>query len=199
MNTKIMARQLLILTLALLLIAPTVFATEKKMEEAKPDSAAAAPKISESMVIDWPKEDQWTPDYLYTGKTSRIQLYFPKGQSSSGWNEMFSVETDYGKNGYVVGFAREVYLGTVKGSSNATWNIIEKGNSKHGYPYCLFEVDCPDFLSGEKPQVQLWKMTLGKTGLLTVQYSYRGKEMPEKRKTQILDVLKNAYLQENKE
>lgn len=195
---KVIAQRLLFVILALMIAAPAVFATSKKDTEGSTnnDTLKVDPsKIVENLIFDWPKGEKWNAGYNVSGEKGNMQLYFPEGQSSSGWDEMVTVETSIGKKQFVVGLARTIYLGTQRGSPNATWDIIEKGLTKRGRQFVIFEIDCPDFLSGEPPQVQLWTMIMGDTGIFTLQYSYHAKEMPEKRKTQILDMMKNAYIE----
>lgn len=196
-----MARQLLIGILMVFIISSAAYSTSKKATPSDdPDTASVVDpsKITETLIVDWPEGDKWIPGYLHKGNATRMQLYFPEGQSSESWWEMASIETVYGKTGGVVGLARQIYLGTVRGSSNATWDILKKGNTENGRPFTTIEIICPDFLSGEPAQVQIWKLIMGKTGLYTLQYSFKGKEMPAERKEQILESMHKAYLKVDK-
>ena len=194
MKLKAIARNLVIGMLMTLLAYPAVYAARK--EEKSPDKTGEdISKITETWVVNFPEKDNWTSDYVYNGKSSRMELFFPKGQSSDGWKEMITIETTYGKKSSVAGEARLTYLGTVKGSPNATWDILTKGKMEgSGRQFIIYEIKCPDFLSGEQPQVQIWKMIGGLTGLFTLQYSYRGKELPEERKKEILEFFEKADL-----
>lgn len=194
MRIDAIAKHLLIGIMMIMLISPAIYATEKK--EDTPDKEKVDPsKIVETLIYELPEKDKWISDYVHVGNSSRIEIFFPKGQSPDNWKEMITTETVYGKKSSVPGEARLTYLGTVKGSPNATWDILTKGRMEgSGRQFIIYEIICPDFLSGEEPQVQLWKMIGGHTGMFVLQYSYRGKEMPEKRKKEILEVLEKADL-----
>jgi len=194
MRIKATAQHLLIGILMIFLISPAVYAADKK-EDASNNAKVDPPKITETWVVGFPEKDKWTSDYVHTGTSSRMELFFPEGQSTDNWTEMVTIETAYGKKGSVAGEARLTYLGTVKGSPNATWDILTKGKmAGSGRQFIIYEIICPDFLSGEQPQVQIWKMIGGRTGLFVLQYSYRGKELPEKRKKEILEFFEKADL-----
>lgn len=157
------------------------------------------PKITETQVIEWPEGAGWKLANTYTSGSSIYELYYPKDQGYDNWQEMVTLEIVQGKGKGGInlpGLARMTYLGTRKGSPNATWDILQKGYSGEAkdYPFILYEIDCPDFLSKEPAQVQLWKMTEGKTALFNLQYSYRGKEMPGDKKEEIMNTLKNSYI-----
>jgi len=194
MRKKATAQHLLILTLVLLLAGPGIFAAEKT-EKAKSGDTVDPSKITETLMFDFPAKDKWKSDYVHTGSSTRMELFFPEGQSTDNWKEMITTEAAYGKTTDVAGEARITYLGTVKGSPNATWDILKKGKMEgSGRKFIIYEIVCPDFLSGEQPQIQLWKMIGGHTGIFVLQYSYRGKELPEKRKDEILEFFEKADL-----
>ncbi len=192
---KVIAQRLLFVTLALLIASPAVFATSKPDSDSDTTKRVDPSKIVETLKFDWPKDDKWIADYHYTGDRRSMQLYFPEGQTSGGWDEMVTVETAFGKRQFVVGLARTIYLGTQKGSPNATWDIIIKGKTERNRQFVIFEIICPDFLTGERPQVQLWKLIMGRTGTFTLQYSYHAKEMAEERKAEIVTMMEGAYLE----
>lgn len=157
------------------------------------------PDIKETQIIEWPDGAGWHLANTYASGASTYSLYYPKDQGDDNWQEMVTLEIvqGRGKTGMnLPGLARMTYLGTRKGSPNATWDIIEKGYSNEAkeYPFIIYEIDCPDFLSKEPAQVQLWKLTDGKTALFNLQYSYRGKEMPPEKKEEIMNVLKTSYI-----
>lgn len=157
------------------------------------------PEITETQVIEWPDGAGWKLANTYTSGSSIYKLYYPKDQGEEDWKEMVTLEIVQrkGKAGMnLPGLARMTYLGTRKGSPNATWNILDKGYSNEAkeYPFIIYEIDCPDFLSKEPAQVQLWKLTDAKTALFNLQYSYRGKEMPADKKEEIMNVLKKSYI-----
>jgi hypothetical protein len=189
------AQTFLLVVLMVLVVGPAAYSKDKPKSDDKPDSAAATTKIVETLVVDWPEKDNWTAGYFHQGEENQTQMYFPEGQSHEGWKEMASVETVPGMtHANVPGLARMTYLGTKKASPNATWDIIKKGNNERGNPFILYQIICPDFVTKEPPQVQLWKITIGKTGLFNLQYSYKGDDMPEERKEQMLKVLDEAYI-----
>jgi len=193
------AQTLLLVLLMALIVSPKAYSTEKTESADKPDSTAVPTDIVETMVVNWPEKDNWTPGYFHRGEESQTQMYFPEGQSHEGWKEMASIETIPGMtHANIPGLARMTYLGTKKASPNATWDIIKKGNTERGNPFILYEIVCPDFITKEPPQVQLWKITIGKTGLFNLQYSYKGDDMPAERKEQMLKVLEEAYIKAEK-
>jgi hypothetical protein len=191
------------LAVLILVLGPVSATGTEKPKTETPDSAVIADQanIVEKLIFDWPKGEKWSAMNAHQGSSSSIQLFVPEGQSTTSWEEMASLEIVYGqKTTNLAGMARMTFLGTQKGSPNATWDIIEKGFSEQKHPYILYQINCPDFVTKEPPQVQLWKLTLGKTALFNLQYSYKGKEMPSDRKEKILEMLKKAYIKaESKE
>lgn len=167
----------------------------------KPDSAKAdAPLVKEKMVIPWPSGEVWSGGQV-TQKPP-TELFFPKGQSGSNWTEMVSTEFHAGRmNVNLPGQARLNFLGTQKASPNATWEIIGKGwkdevNSE--YPYIGIEIKCPDFLTKEPPQYQIWQFIQGHSGFFIVQYSYRGESMPDTRKDAIVAMFSKVRIEKVK-
>jgi len=187
----------------ILILGPVSAAGIEKPKTEVPDSTITAQEsnIIETLVFDWPKDEKWLPMDVHKGSASTIQLFVPEGQSTTNWEEMTSLEIVYGrKTTNLAGMARMTYLGTQKGSPNATWDIIEKGFTAQKHAYILYQIICPDFITKDPPQVQLWKLTLGKTALFNLQYSYKGKEMPSDRKEKILEFLRKADIKtESKE
>jgi hypothetical protein len=201
MRRKALVHQFLIGLLALLITGPAAYAGDKPEEATAtpdPEETAETLQITESMVIDWPEGENWISDYVYTAKSSKMEIFYPAGQTGGDWNEMITVEALYENKKNIAGIARQIYLGTVRGSPNATWDILKKGANEQERPFIIFEIICPDFLSGEPPQVQLWKLIIGETGLFTLQYSYRGKEFPAKRKDQMFEVFDKAFIEVEK-
>jgi len=200
MKTKVLLQPILVSFLVIVFPASFSVAADKKVtpDEQSASRAEETPQIIESLVFEWPDDEKWVEDYHYQGEGTEMQLYFPKGQSSGNWEEMLTQETVYGKSQFVVGLARQIYLGTVKGSPDATWDIISKGKTDNNHQFVIFEIICPDFLSGEPPQVQLWKLIRGKTAMFNLQYSYRDKEMPDNRREKILEMLEETYIKAEK-
>jgi hypothetical protein len=198
MRNYAIAKTILIGILMALIVSPVTYSAEKKEEPSQPTdstSAVAPSQIIETLIVDWPKKDKWTKGLDFSEGANHTELYYPEGQSASGWKEMASVETVIGKtNVNIPGMARMTFLGTERGSPNATWDILKKGRNERNRHFIIYEIICPDFLSEEPPQIQLWKMVVGKTALFTLQYGYRGKEMPDERRKQILEMLDKAYI-----
>ena len=166
-------------------------------------TAQQQPDITETQIIEWPDGAGWHLANSYVAGSSDYSLYFPKDQGEENWREMVILEVVHGKGNVktnLPGLARMTYLGTRKGSPNATWEILEKGYSDEAkeYPHIIYEIDCPDFLSKEPAQVQIWKLTDGKTALFNLQYSYRGKEMPPDKKEEIMTMLKKSHIKAEK-
>ncbi len=147
--------------------------------------------FTESVKMEWPDNVKWVLEDTYTGNRTIMELYYPKGESSSNWSQMGSIEIAIGKiEGNVGGRARLIFLGTEQGSPGATWDIIKMDYNKElDFKWVVFEINCPEFLNGDGPQVQLWKIMSGKTGTFIVQYSYKGKEMPGLLKDQMIEAL----------
>lgn len=152
----------------------------------------------EKMVIEWPKSGNWATGEMFAGPPV-TQFFYPKGQSAVEWTEMGSVEFDGSENTFdLTGRARLLFLGTQKGSPNATWTILTRGykdEKNQGFPFVFFRMNCPDFISGEPAQVQYWLLMLGKTGMFTVQYSYKGKDIPADKGNAILQAMKDARIE----
>ena len=164
------------------------------------DSTATHPKspIKEKIFVNWPKSGNWVAGEVVPGPP-RVDIFYPKGQSANNWTEMGTVEYDPNwKKTDLGGMARIIFLGTQKGSPHAKWNILAKGykdEQTKSYPFTFFRIDCPDFASGESAQVQFWLLLVGKSGLFTVQYSFKGSEIPEKKGNDILETMQNAHIE----
>jgi hypothetical protein len=187
----------LLFLLSLIVMGFAVWPASAKDKPPSSDTAkAAAPvPVKEDLVVAWPAGEKWVIEQGVPKATGRVDLYYPEGQSSMQWTEMMIVEITPGqKRVNVPGMARMVYLGTKRGSPNATWDILTKGNNKDNLPLIVFEIKCPDFITGDPPQVQLWKMINGQTGLFTLQYSYKGENFPAERRDQILKVLEKSEI-----
>lgn len=187
----------LIFLLMAMLIWPAVMATEKKEESPRPTgSLEDLSRIREFVIAEWPKEDKFQSGFVHTDSVRHVEIFYPKGQSTYNWKEMGWVE--YFKTGTqavnLVKTARSKYLDARHGCPDATWDIIEKPSPKQKYQYIIFQITCPDYLADEPGDVQLWKIISGKTGVFVVQYSYRGEEMPKKKRKQILKVLGEAHI-----
>ncbi len=197
------AKTILLSALVLFVLSAStpIFAETKPATE--DSTVQETPDITETQVIEWPEGSDWYLANTYAAGPSEYLLYYPKGQGEKNWDEMITMEIVHGKGkiqSNLVGLARMTFLGTRKGSPEATWDIIEKGWSDEAkeYPHVIYEIDCPDFLSKEPAQVQLWKLTNGKTGLFNLQYSYKGKEMPADKKEEIVTMLKKSHIKAEK-
>jgi hypothetical protein len=183
--------------MALFVFYPAVLAETKPSdtpEKATSENPEDTLQITENWEVAWPEDNEWTSNYVHTTAKSKMEIYYPAGQTPGSWKEMLTVEALYSPKKNVIGLARQIYLGTVRGSPDATWDILTKGTTEQGYAFVTFEIICPDFLSGEPPQVQLWKLIIGRTGLFTLQYSYHGEKLPPERKEQILAIFDNSYI-----
>ena len=172
-----------------------------KEEPKKPTDSSGISQdkpIKEKIVVEWPKSGNWVAGDVITGPP-RTEVFYPKGQSAADWSEMGTIEYDVQyKASDLGGRARLLFLGTQKGSPNAKWNILTRGfkdEEKKDYQFIFFRIDCPDFTSGEPAQVQFWLLMRGKTGLFTVQYSYKGKEIPEANGNAISQTLKDTHIE----
>ena len=148
-------------------------------------------KYMETVAIEFPEKGDWTSGYLHRGENdSYMELYFPKGSSKESWTEMITIEKVGGKrNPNLPGAARTIFLGTQKGCPDATWKILEKGDKDLEHQFIVFEITCPKPLARQPPEIQVWKMIVGETGMFIVQYTYRGDEMPDAQR----DVIKKAF------
>jgi len=196
MKRDIMAQILATTFIICLLLAPVGFAGKKEAPpDQTPDTATVDENAIETLMVDWPEKDGWISEFVHNSETSRIEYLYPEGQSSQGWNEMASTELVYNKViSSLPGEARITLLGTQRGCPEATWEIYSKGHNDHNQAHVVYEIICPEFLNKEPAQVQLWAMLYGKEGLYAIQYTFRGLDMPEKRKEQIVDILMNAWL-----
>jgi len=190
---------------AMILLLISIGTPASAVNKPAPEDSAVqqTPDIVETQVIEWPEGSDWQLANTYTAGASEYILYFPKGQGEQNWEEMVMLEIVHGKGKVktnLVGLARITFLGTRKSSPNATWDILEKGYSDEAkdYPHIIYEIDCPDYLTDEPAQVQLWKLTDGKTALFNLQYSYRGKEMPADKKQEIMTMLKKSHIKTEK-
>jgi hypothetical protein len=193
MKAEMKANILLIILLIVMFMASGALSGDKPGKKSQSDSLKAGEKISESLVFEWPEEGKWKSEFVHTYDKTTSEYFYPAGQSSTNWIEMGSVEIVEGKKNFnIPGTARIIYLSTQKGSPDATWDIIKKGYTETKRPFIIFEIICPDFLSGEPAQVQLWKIIAGKTSQFIIQYSHRGKEITDSTREKILEILKKA-------
>lgn len=162
------------------------------------DSMHPKSSIKEQVIVNWPKSGNWVAGDMVPGPP-RMEVYYPKGQSAVNWTEMGTIEYDPNwKKSDLGGMARVIFLGTQKGSPHAKWSILTKGyrdEQTKSYPFTFFRIECPDFASGEPAQVQLWLLLAGKTGLFTVQYSFKGSEIPDSKGNAIIETMKDAHIE----
>ncbi len=198
------AKMPLVLILTIFLAALSFTAVLGKGPDTQPaDSAAKEQPFtgSEKAIVNWPKAGNWIAGDVIPGPP-RIEVFYPKGQSATNWTEMGTVEFD-SKNKHIdlFGLARTIFLGTQKGSPNAKWNVLTDGfkdEKNKAYPFIFFRIDCPDFLSGEPGQIQFWLLIQGKSGIFTVQYSYKGTVLPQGKGNEILQIMKDAQIEQEK-
>lgn len=171
--------------------------------EDKPVQQPAAPQgqtpqmsaVKESIVINWPADVKWISDYVSSRDKGRTELFYPEGQSKMNWTEMVSTEEAYGKLPMdLTEVARVILMGTQQGCPDAAMEIIEKKPTGPGYPTITFVITCAKFTAKQPPEVQIWKMFAGKTGLYSVQYTYRGEKMPDDKRVQALTILQRSRL-----
>jgi hypothetical protein len=200
MKRETTAHILAVIFIICLLLAPVGFAGKKEAPpDQTPETEAVEENVTETLMIDWPEEDGWASEFVHNSDDARIEYLYPKGQSSEGWHEMASTELVYDKViSSLPGEARITLLGTQRGCPEATWEIFSKGKNDHGQAHVVYEIICPEFLNKEPAQVQLWAMLKGKAGLYAVQYTFRGLDMPEDRKEQIVDMLEKVWLKVEK-
>ena len=77
-------------------------------------------------------------------------------------------------------------------------DFLEKKADSGQAPSLLFEIDCPKFTVNQPPEFQYWRLFGGKTAMFVVQYSYRGETISDEKRAEILDILKKAYLKQEK-
>lgn len=203
MRLNLFAGYLLVALIICAFLGSTAIAIKKKPESTDtPDTVGMVDteNIIESLAVAWPPEDKWYSESVHYGESTEMELFYPKGQSSDGWQEMATIEIVHGqpRKANLPGTARMTYLGTRRGCPNATWDILKQGENERDQRFIIYEIICPEFTSGEPPQIQYWKLIAGKTNLFNLQYSYRGTEIPAKRRVQILDVLDQAYIKVEK-
>jgi len=162
----------------------------------KPDPGDTLPpidisKIRELVNVEWPEDEGWASGWSHKGEQGGyMELFFPKGQSKDGWMEMITVEMVFGeRKPNLPGAARIIFKGTVQSCPDAEWKILERYKDDPVHQAILFEITCPKFLTDQPPEIQIWKLIVGRTGMFIVQYSYRGEEIPKERK----EVLKKLF------
>ncbi len=194
MSLKGMVGVMSVLVLAVYLmvgIAGAAPKTEDKTTTGKVE--AAKPQVKETVVMEWPKDGKWTSGFKTGNDKGQTELFFPQGSSTGGWTEMGSIEAVPGKPiADLTGMARVILMGTQQGCPDARLEILEKKTDLKEYPWIIFEIRCPKFLAEQPPEIQFWRIISGKSGLLTVQYSYRGEQIPEDKRIQILTAIKGA-------
>jgi hypothetical protein len=182
----------------LLMFMVGMVATEDKPAKQPPASQNQTPQtpvVKESIVIDWPAGVKWVSDFVSSRDKGRTELFYPEGQSKTNWSEMVTTEEAYGKlPGDLMGVARTILMGTKQGCPDAAMEIIEKKLTGPGDPTIIFVITCPKFTSGQPAEIQLWKMFAGKTGLYSVQYTYRGEKLPDDKRIQGMTILVRSKL-----
>lgn len=182
---------------ALMLTAGAAIGENKPASQppASQSQTPPAPTVKESIVIDWPEGVKWVSDFVSSRGKGRTELFYPEGQSKTNWTEMVSTEATYGKiPGDLMEIARVILMGTKQGCPDAAMEIIEKKPTGPGYPSITFVITCPKFTANQPPEIQLWKMFAGKTGLYTVQYTYRGEKLPDDKRIQGMTILTRSRL-----
>ncbi|MFH1700833.1 MAG: hypothetical protein ABIE07_09630 [Candidatus Zixiibacteriota bacterium] len=191
MKNKFTCGLLLTLTIIAFVFNSLSFAIEKPINQNPVDIS----KSSENLVMNWPESGEWKSGLKKAYGQSVIEFFYPKGQTQGNWTEMGSIEINpVLKEVPIITTARSIFLGTEKASPKATWDILERGKTENGYPFIIFEIICPEFRTKEEPQIQYWKIIDGNLNSHTVQYSFRGTTIPEEKKKEILDALKDAKL-----
>jgi hypothetical protein len=197
--------RVMILALSLSLLMPLGASSENmpaKTTGNAADSLAPKPKetvVKERLVVKWPASQKLQQAESGPGLP---ELYFPKGQSPLNWTEMGTIEfvPRQPKQPLIdlVAKARAIFLGTQKGSPNAKWDLIFRGfkdEKKLEGQFVIFKIDCPDFLSGEPGQLQLWELIRGKTGDFILQYSIKGNKLPEEEGNALQKTFQDAYIE----
>ncbi len=193
MKTSRLVQTTLVSLFAFLLLSGAVLAD--KATAMKRRKAAQVDKYKEVMEMEWPAIDKWKSDNLHQNGQNSIEFFYPEGQSSQSWREMGTIEINaIDKTVSLTGKARSIFLGTQQASPHAEWKILYKGNSENGYRYIVFQITCPDFLSGEQPQLQYWKMIQGDQKLFTIQYTYKDEVMPEDKQLRVLEAIDGAHV-----
>ena len=165
----------------------------------KDSTAAKTPPAKETLAVDWPKEGKWKAGIATTQDSMTVVYYIPEGQSAQDWTEMGSVEFYPGLlNDNLMARARFIFLGTKQACPDAEWVILNRGNNDQGQRTIAFRISCPKFLTEQPPEVQIWEIIQGQTGLFTLQYSFRGNDFPVPKREQMLTVFKAAYLKAEK-
>lgn len=159
--------------------------------------AAKVDKYDEVFKMTWPEVDKWQKENVHTNATGRsIEFYYPENQNNKSWREMATIEIEpLSQNASLSGRARTIYMGTQQASPHAEWKILYKGQDEQGYNYIVFQITCPDFLSGDEPQLQYWKMVHGDQHLFTIQYTYKDEVMPEDKQLRILEAINGAHIE----
>lgn len=180
---------LIILILAFM-VSSTAWAIPKPAPEDTTEQIDIS-KIIEKIDLEWPKDAGWASGWVHKGEHGGyMELFFPEGQSRNGWKEMITIEKVAGKRKpNLPGAARIIFKGTVQSCPDATWKILEKGTEDPAHNHILFEIRCPKFIADQPPEIQIWKLIVGRTGMFILQYSYRGEEMPQKTK----EVMKKVF------
>ncbi len=195
MRSTTNVRVILLSIMVLALLVSISSATSKKDD--KPADTAAIPDIKETVKVSWPEEDDFILSFHQDDSLHWVRLYYPRGQTNYKWQERGWVEYLQRRTGHVnlAGTAREKFLDARQLCPDATWDIISKSGREAKYPYIIFEIKCPAYNAKEPPDIQVWKMISGKTGIFVVEWTYRGEEIPKDRKEQILEVLNDAEIE----
>lgn len=144
-------------------------------------------KIIERVEVEWAEDGDWSSGWLHKGEDGGyMEMFFPKGQSKDGWKEMITIEkVAGGRRPNLPGAARIIFRGTERSCPDATWEILHKDKSDPVHQAILFEIRCPKFVADQPPEIQIWKLIVGRTGMFIVQYTYRGEEMPDESKDEM--------------
>lgn len=180
----------------LILVFLSAIATAVPRPTKEPLDTTDYSNITENLVFNFPEDDNFKLGFKHEDSIRWVNIYYPKGQSTYKWQEMiwheYLVQTAQRIN--LPGTARKKYLQARKSCPDATWNILSKSGKDSDYPFIIFEIKCPKYVVDEPADIQLWKIIGGKTGLFVVEWSYRGDEIPDDRKEEILKYLDEATL-----
>jgi hypothetical protein len=131
-------------------------------------SAALAELANENLLTKIP--DGYKLDFHEENKDMFLNEFVPVSQSFNNWTEMVTVQVFYGLKESPEQFKAKTEASLPKLCPGAQVNLITQGN-ENGYPFILFEQDCPLNKATGKPEFTWFKVIGGNDSLYVVPFA----------------------------
>jgi tetratricopeptide (TPR) repeat protein len=127
---------------------------------------STTPRPKESFILNWPENENWITGNSQEDDQVKITELIHANESLNKWTEMGYMSAIKSARVLSVEKAMSIFYDQAKEEApKAKLTLLEQSDSTAQYPWIIFTIETPEFITDHNPESQLWYVVLGNQAL----------------------------------